>query len=77
MKREVKELRKALWQSMKGCTCKVTVKRGGKVVAAPKEDVCSPEVVRCNGRHNRIIKDYEKHGLKIGPVGPGESGLAV
>jgi hypothetical protein len=76
MTRETKALRKALWQNMRGCTCKPVIMVRGKAVVLKADEVCSPTAVRCNGRHNRIIRDYKKHGLKIGPVGPGESGLA-
>lgn len=76
MTREVRQLRKTLWESMQGCVCKLVRKEGGKTIAASKDEVCTREAVRCNGRHNRIVRDYEKHGLKIGPVAPGESGLA-
>jgi hypothetical protein len=76
VKREIKALRKSIWEDMTGCNCVFIVKRDGKSVKADKDDVCDRRWVRCNGRYNRIYDDYKKHGLKIGPVGPGESGLA-
>jgi hypothetical protein len=58
--REEKALRKSLWESGEGCTCKLVV--DGKFV--PAEDRCSPKVIRCNGRANMWQDNLKEHGLK-------------
>jgi hypothetical protein len=59
-KKEERALRKALWECAKGCTCEVVV--DGKFV--PKEDRCSKDVMRCNGRHNAWLDALKENGLK-------------
>lgn len=73
MTRAEKALRKALWESREGCTCKVVV--DGKAV--PREDRCSTEVIRCNGRANAWRKALSDNGLKPGDEGRDERGGAL
>lgn len=75
MKREIKALRKQLWRDMTGCECKKVITVDGRTVTLRADEMCTPSWVRCNGRMNRITEDYKKHGLKVGPIAPGESGL--
>jgi hypothetical protein len=75
MRREVATLRRALWRNMSGCTCPTSIEVQGKVAPLKAHEVCSPSAVRCKTRINRIVADYNRFGLKVGPVLPGETGL--
>ncbi len=75
MTKQVKALRKKLWQDMTGCECKKVINVAGKTVTLKADEMCTVSAVRCNGRMNRILDDYESHGLKVGSVKAGETGL--
>ena len=75
MKREVAALRKRLWRDMTGCTCQKVITVDGKTLALNASEVCTATAIRCNGRMSCVQDAYRQHGLKLGPVMPGESGL--
>jgi hypothetical protein len=75
MTREVAALRRSIWQNVAGCECPSSLSVEGRIVATRRDEVCSREAVRCNGRMRRICTDFKRHGLKLGPVRAGESGL--
>ena len=66
-KRSVSALRKKLWRDMSGCTCQKVIEVNGRSVTLKSSEMCTSNAVRCNGRMDRIISDYEANGLKLGP----------
>lgn len=66
MKRNVKGLRRRLWESMTGCDC-------SPIAARP--DRCTASAIRCNGRLKVVYENYGKYGLAVGPGSADGDGL--
>jgi hypothetical protein len=62
-RREWKAARKAIWESMLGCTCRPLRKVGGKIVRVPRIDRCTKGTMRCEGR----IRKWQRELDKLGP----------
>lgn len=64
MKRAVRKLRRHLWRSMVDCECPpLTTER------------CSPNIIRCHARMNRMYKEFARYGLATGPGSSEGDGL--
>lgn len=74
---EAKAVRRAIWQSTRGCACPYAVDVDGKPVRLRADERCSVNWVRCNERMARIYDEEEQHGLRHGPVPDGASLFAA
>jgi len=66
MSRDVKRLRRRLWDSLWGCSCSPL---------EPRASRCSASAIRCNTRHKRVCDEFARYGLLRGPVPEGHDGL--
>jgi hypothetical protein len=60
---------------MTGCTCQKVITVDSETVTLKANEMCTATTSRCNGRMNRVQDAFREHGLKLGPVAAGESGL--
>lgn len=63
-RREWKAARKAIWESMQGCTCRALRKVGGKIVRVRTDE--RKRAIRCAGRLRRWHRDAAKLGPEPG-----------
>jgi hypothetical protein len=65
--------RKRIWEDMTGCECRRVIVVGGKTVTLRRDEMCTKDAIRCNGRLRRFQKDAEKLGPEPTPLPTEES----
>ena len=61
-RRQWRAERKRIWRDMSGCACTRTIVVDGKAVMVGRDEMCTPDAIRCNGRLKRWARDAKKLG---------------
>lgn len=52
-----------IWRDMTGCICPNVIIVDGKAVRLKRDEICTSEAIRCNGR----LKRWSKDAVSLGP----------